>query len=383
MNTRQLTALVCFGGFASAGWADASYQESVQITGGQLVDTVKSIPFMPKSIQKMLAPTVTKKLLHGNQLASVSPSSTEIIDLDQETITRIDAEKKTYSVTTFAQMRKAIEDAPKKLQDAQAKAKQNQGSQRQAAPADSQAPQVQVTYEVSVSDGGPPQMVNGVMAKEQILTMKAHFTDPNAQPSAGPNTVTYTYISDIWTTPEPPEMKQVDEFYQRYGKKLMQGVDTAALVKSMQPALNGAALAPLFASNPNAGPALQEVMAKMATEMQKIKGTRVLEVARFGGEALTATPGAPPPPPEAAPPPQQSGASKLGALGAAFGKSVLGLGSLHRGTDQPPPDAAPASQSAMLFESTTQKSGFSAEPVTADAFQIPPGFSKVASPSDP
>jgi hypothetical protein len=278
-------------------------------------------------------------------------------------------------------MRKAFEDASKKMQEAQAKAKQNPGSK--PAPADGQqAPQVQLTYEVSVTDTGVVQPINGVTAKEQLLTMKAHVTDPNAQPGAGPNTVTYTYISDIWTAPEPPAMKQVDEFYQRYGKKLMQGVDTGAFMRSLQPSVSGAALAPVVASNPGMGPALQEMMVKMATEMQKIKGTRVLEVARFGGEALTATPGAPPPPPsDTPPPPQQSTASKLGAFGATLGKSMLGLGSLHRGTDQPAPDAAPASQSAVLFESTTQTFGFSADPVTADAFQIPAGYAKVASPT--
>jgi hypothetical protein len=399
MTIRNLMPLGCLLAATNVALADASYQETTQITGGQLVDTLKSVPFAPKQVKKMFDPVNSLKMLHGNQLASVSKSTTEIVDLDQETITRIDSEKKTYTVVTFAQMRQAIQDAPKKLQQAQAQMKQQQAPA--APPADSgQAPQIQVTYEVSVTDTGVSKVVNGVMSKEQLMTLKAHVTDPNAQPSAGPNTITYSYIADIWTAPEPPEMKEIDDFFLRYGKKMMQGIDAAALMKSMKPAIGGSSLAPLFASNPGMGPALQEMMKKMATEMQKIKGTTILEVTRFGGDTMPATAGAaavsPPPPPNAAGSAvanqvatntatdvASSETSKLGTVGAAFGRSLLGA--FHK-TTSPPASAntpasggAPAPSSAVLYETTTQKSDFSQEAIPAGAFQIPAGFSKVDS----
>src|SRR5580698_1955700 len=186
MTIRYLTSLGCLLAATNVALADASYQETTQITGGQLVDTLKSVPFAPKQVKKIFDPVNSLKMLHGNQLASVSKSTTEIVDLDQETITRIDSEKKTYTVVTFAQMRQAIQDAPKKLEQAQAQMKQQQASHAPPAPsADSgQAPQIQVTYEVSVTDTGASKAVNGVMAKEQLMTLKAHVSDPNAQPSA-------------------------------------------------------------------------------------------------------------------------------------------------------------------------------------------------------
>ena len=399
MTIRYLTSLGCLLAATNVALADASYQETTQITGGQLVDTLKSVPFAPKQVKKIFDPVNSLKMLHGNQLASVSKSTTEIVDLDQETITRIDSEKKTYTVVTFAQMRQAIQDVPKKLQQAQAQMKQQQAPA--AAPADGgQAPQIQVTYEVSVTDTGVSKAVNGVMSKEQLMTLKAHVSDPNAQPSAGPNTITYSYIADIWTAPEPPEMKEIDDFFLRYGKKMMQGIDAAALMKSMKPAIGGSAIAPLFASNPGMGPALQEMMKKMATEMQKIKGTTILEVTRFGGDAMPATAGAaavsPPPPPNAAGSAvanqvatntatdvAASETSKLGTVGAAFGRSLLGA--FHK-TTSPPASAntpasggAPASSSAVLYETTTQKSDFSQEAIPAGAFQIPAGYTKVDS----
>ena len=399
MITRYLKSIGCLLAVTNVALADASYQETTQITGGQLVDTLKSVPFAPKQVKKIFDPVNSLKMLHGNQMASVSKNTTEIVDLDQETITRIDSEKKTYTVVTFAQMRQAIEDAPKKLQQAQAQMKQQQAPPAPAADG-GQAPQIQVTYEVSVADTGVSKVVNGVMSKEQLMTLKAHVTDPNAQPSAGPNTVTYSYIADIWTAPEPPEMKQIDDFFLRYGKKMMQGIDAAALMKSMKPAIGGSAIAPLFAANPGMGPALQEMMKKMATEMQKIKGTTILEVTRFGGDAMPATPGvaavSPPPPPNSAGSAvatqvatgtatdvAASETSKLGTVGAAFGRSLLGA--FHK-TTSPPASAntpasggAPASSSAVLYETTTQKSDFSQEAIPAGAFQIPAGYTKVDS----
>jgi hypothetical protein len=404
MTIRYLTSLGCLLAATNMALADASYQETTQITGGQFVDTLKSMPFAPKQVKKIFDPVNSLKMLHGNQLASVSKTTTEIIDLDQETTTRIDSEKKTYTVVTFAQMRQAIQDAPKKLQQAQAQMKQQQAPTAPAADG-GQAPQIQVTYEVSVTDTGVSKVVNGVMSKEQLMTMKAHVTDPNAQPSAGPNSITYSYVADIWTAPEPPEMKEIDDFFLRYGKKMMQGIDAAALMKSMKPAIGGSSIAPLFASNPGMGPALQEMMKKMATEMQKIKGTTILEVTRFGGDAMPATPGAaaasPPPPPNAAGSAvanqvatntatdvASSETSKLGTVGAAFGRSLMGA--FHKATS-PTPTAnapasgapasggAPASSSAVLYETTTQKSDFSHEAIPAGAFQIPAGYTKVDS----
>ena len=83
-------------------------------------------------------------------------------------------------------------------------------------------------------------------------------------------------------------MKEIDDFYVRYGRKLMEGVDAAALMKAMQPVINGSALTALFATQPGAGSAAQDMMKKMATEIEKIKGTRILEVTRMGGEAMAA-----------------------------------------------------------------------------------------------
>ena len=108
MNIRKVAALGVMLLVNRVMFADASYQETSQITGGAMVAPLKSMSFLSKSMKDMFAPTTTTTMVHGNQKAVVSKETIEITDLDQETITQIDTVHKTYSVVTFAQMRQAF-----------------------------------------------------------------------------------------------------------------------------------------------------------------------------------------------------------------------------------------------------------------------------------
>jgi hypothetical protein len=375
---------------SSLAVADASYQETTQITGGTLVDSLKSSPLLRlggASAKKMFDPINKLVLVHGNQMAIVSATGTEIIDIDQETTTRIDNEKKTYSVTTFTEMRQAFKDAPKKLEQAQA-----QMQQRPAATPNDQAPQLQFTFDVSTSDTGETKLVNGQTCKEQIFTIKAHITDPKADPAQGPTTMTYNYADEVWTTPDPPEVRAVQDFYQRYAKKLMEGIDVSAMMKAVKPMISGSALAPMFAGNPGLGSAMQEMAKRMEVEQAKIRGTRVLEVTRLGGDVpagtATAT-GAPPATGDVATQAATDSAasqagSRFGSLGSLVTRGVAGAFGQRSSANKPASSAPPATPagptSAVLYETTTQKSQFSEETVPPDAFQVPSGYKKIASP---
>src|ERR1039458_4866214 len=120
--------------------ADSSYEHTTQITGGQLVSMLKNFAFISKQMRQMTEPTSEITMVHGNQKAVVSKDYTEIYDLDKEVFIHIDSTKKTYSVVTFADYRKMIQEMPAKMaqmqqqmKDAQAKAAQQQ-SQAPAIP---------------------------------------------------------------------------------------------------------------------------------------------------------------------------------------------------------------------------------------------------------
>ena len=108
----SLTLALSTTAFAS----DYTYQQTTQMTGGSLLHMMKTVGVFSSQARHMGDPIVSTIYLKDNRLANVSPESIEIIDLDQETMTQIDVMKKTYTVTTFAQMKQAMENARAQMQ---------------------------------------------------------------------------------------------------------------------------------------------------------------------------------------------------------------------------------------------------------------------------
>jgi hypothetical protein len=377
MKTRKLAAIAIVLLASRMTLADASYQETTQITGGSMVAPLKSMGFLSKSVGNMFAPNTTTTMVRGNQKVVAGKDSTEITDLDRETITHIDNLHRTYSVVTFAQMRQAFENMPKQMEQAQQQAKQDQPQQPQQPKTD-----LKTSFDVSVKNTGVSKDVNGLTAQEQLVTMQMHITDPNAAPDAT-NTMTYVVTTDAWIAPDPPEVKEVQEFDKKFGMKLMAGVDMSAWRSQM--AGQNPAMAQMFAGKPGS----QDAMAQMAKEMAKIQGTRVMEVTRMGGSGNgpgAAQDSAQASTPPATTTPASSNTSVGGLLGSALGGSALG--GFHRKKPAPadtnnstqPPDGSQNTSSAVLMETTTQKSNFSRESVPSSAFEVPPGYKKVETP---
>ncbi len=382
MNLRKVAA---FGILLLANrlmFADASYQETTQITGGSMMAPLKSMSFLSKSMRDMLAPITTTTMIHGNQKAVVGKDSIEITDLDKETVTHIDPVHKTYTVVTFAQMRQAFAQAPKQIQQAQAK----------QAPEQPQQPKsdLKTSFDVSVKNTGVTKEINGFSAQEQLVTLQMHVTDPNAPPAQGANAATYVVTTDAWITPDPPEVKEIQDFDKRFGQKLMEGVDLSAFkaqMTQMHDTGQNPGMSQMFAGKPGSA----EAMAEMGKEMAKLQGTRVMEVTRMGGSGTGpagAQNSAPPSDSAPAAAPTNSNGSVSGMLGSALGSSALGA--FHRKKAAQPasdtttttttnPDGTQTT-SAILMETTVQKSNFSQAPVSSSNFEVPAGYKKVETP---
>src|SRR5438874_2023795 len=69
--------------------ADFTYTETTQITGGSMLGLMKMAGAFSKDARKAGEPIVSTVAIKGNRMAHVNPTSTEIIDLDAETITTI------------------------------------------------------------------------------------------------------------------------------------------------------------------------------------------------------------------------------------------------------------------------------------------------------
>jgi hypothetical protein len=409
MSLTKIASLALLAG-PLACYADSSYEHTTQITGGQLINTLKNIPFVGRQMKKLSEPMSEITMVHGNQKAIVSKDYTEIWDLDKEEITHIDNVKKTYSVITFADMRKMLAELPAKMQEMQDKMKQAQSQQKTPPPNT-----LKYDFTTDVKDTGQTQMVDKYNTRQQIMTMKMTVTD-----TRDPQTnIAYSMTTEIWTTPDvPAEMTEVQDFDKRFAAKLMQGTDTKEVMAQMQNLRTGGAamMSTMFGAQPGAG----DAFAQMGKEMAKIKGTRIIEITRMGGSG-TGIQGQPDGQAGVAPS-QSSGqsvagqvatdttrntsqaaasntASHVGGLGGvALGSAMSGaLGGVfaHKKAKPaaPPPDttttsaAAPAQAApgqvvttdVTLMEMTTKTHDFSSETVPGSVFQVPAGFKQVES----
>ena len=344
-------------------FADYTYQETTQLTGGSVLSMMKMVGHFSSQARKAGEPIVSTVYLKGNRMATVNADSIEIIDLDKETITHADTQKKTYTVMTFEQMKQQIENARREMEKKQAE-------HPASAPEPKQNPDdVKVSFDVKVRKTGAEKQVNGLSGKEAILTMTMNATDQKTQ-QTGAMAVT----NDMWMVPAIPGYDQVREFHKRMAEKLASATNGLGLDFTRA-----------LAQNPGATEALVE----MGKEMQKLEGVPVQQIMRMGtttnGQPLPAASEAPLPPdnspamPSAGDVAKQSAASMLTSH-IPFG----GFGKKKQQNDQPPADPnanqkgnTPPPTSAILMESQTTVSSFSSAPVDDARFVVPAGFKQV------
>ncbi len=342
----------------SALFADYSYQQTTQITGGSILSMLKMAGAFSSQARKAGDPIVSNVYLKGDRMANVSRDSIEIIDLDKETVTHIDTLKRTYTIITFQQMKEQMEKAKQEME------------KRQAAPAAKpDASDVKMSFDVKVRKTGAEKQVSGLAANEAIMTMMMNATGQKSQ-----QTGNMAITNDMWLVPEVPGYAQMRDFYMRMAVKM--GTITAGI---------GLDLGKVLAQNPGATQAL----ADMGKEMQKLEGVPVMQIMRMGttvnGEPLPAASEAPLPADSTPAMPsgndiaKQSAASaltsRLGALGG-FG----GFGRKRKEQADPvPADQNPNAKmaqptSAVLMESQITSSNFSSDPVDPSHFEVPAGY---------
>jgi hypothetical protein len=390
MNIRPALALGLCLALPSTCFADFRYDETTKITGGSLVSMAKFAGAFSKSARSITDPVNSTILVKGNRMAHINQESTEIIDLDQETITNIDNVKKQYSVVTFAEMKAAMEEAVKKAQQ--------QAAAAPAATPTNTAPPPEMKFKVSVTNTGASKQVAGLPATESILRMSVDAKDQTSGKTGG-----MAMTNDMWMAPEIPGYDQVRDFNRRLAEKM--GSMMGSSMRSL--------MSPQMLS---AQPGMASGMADMTKEMSKLKGVPVSQIMRMGstldGTPLPAASEAPLPPS-----PNMPGAgdiagqaannaatsatntaaanaeNKVGGHMGSFGGvpsslGNLGFGGFHKKKPQPAdqpaqpaaaqPGAAPQN-AAVLMESSTEMTNFSSGSVDASLFNVPAGYAKTLS----
>jgi hypothetical protein len=353
MRIRYIAPLLLFA-LPTVLYADFSYTETTQITGGTIVAMMKMAGAFSKQARQAGDPIVSTVMIKGNRMVRSNPQRTEIVDLDKETITTIDHVKKQYTTMTFQQMKQQIDDAVKK-------AKEQKKTDTSSNPSDTD-----VSFQVKVRNTGATKDVDGISANEAILSMAMDATDKKSG-----QTGSLAITNDMYLAPEVPGYDEVRDFHKRFATKL-----GTVFSDSINPAM--------LASQPGAGKA----MADMVKEMSKLKGIPVYQVMRMGttadGTPLPAASEAPLPKSNTPEMPSAGQVAKDSATSAIT--SSLGLGGLggfghKKKADPPPADAADKANGgqtwAVLVESNTQMTGFSQASVDTSKFDIPAGYKQI------
>lgn len=208
--------------------------------------------FGGKSAREGVTSTVAVK---GNRmLTTTGDSSAQIVDLAEEKIYDLDLKKKSYKVTTFADLRRQMEESRRKAEE---EAKKEQASQKeQPQERDPNAKEVEIDFDVK--NTGEKKEINGFSTSQAIMTIAVREKGKTLQESGG-----LVLTSDMWMTPSVPAMKEVADFHAKYAQKLYGPMVSGASPQDM---------ASVMALYPMMKPALE----RMAAEGSKLQGTPIL-----------------------------------------------------------------------------------------------------------
>lgn len=312
-----------FAILAPSLFADFSYRQTSKITGGALAGMMKFAGAFSKQAREPMVSTV---LVKGSRMAHVSAHQAQVIDLDSETITHIDFDRKQYSVMTFAEMQQALQQASEQM--------------KRSRDAD-------VHFTISSKDTGATKQISGFDTHEMILNMRMEGTDKKTGNTGG-----LEVNADMWVAPRVSGYDEVAEFYKKMANKM-----------AWNPG------ASMFAGFAQSNPDISRGMGEVYKESAKLNGMPVYEVITIGGNMQgQAAPGAGAPQADGGEHPSAAGAL-AGALGGRFG-----LGKKKKAQQEEPQTA---SASGALIEMTTELSGFSSSAVDSSKFDPPAGFQKV------
>lgn len=186
----------------------------------------------------------------GDRKASVNDTTGQIIDLAEEKLYDLDMKKKAYKVTTFAELRRRMEEAQKKAQE---QAQKDEGKADKSAP-----PDKQVEIDFDIKNTGEKKTINGFDTHQAIVTVTVREKGKTLEQGGG-----IVMTADMWLAPTIKEMKEIRDFDMRYAQKLYGPVVAGASAEQMAAAM---AMYPM----------MKQAIGKMNAEGGKIDGTPVL-----------------------------------------------------------------------------------------------------------
>lgn len=270
---------------------------------------------------------VTTVSLKGDRLMTSNEMTGEIVDLAEEKIYELDMRRKSYTVLTFAEYRRRMDEA-------MAKAKEDTKADA------SEEPRSGKEYEVdfTVKQTGQSKTIAGLSAQESVATIAVREKGKRLEDGG--------FVLDValWMTTEGEALSELAAFRQRYAQKLL-GLDPAQAQADMRQAMA------MY-------PQMQKALERFRVEAAKLQGTPLSTVMTF---QVVASPQGDATAEKNDPPPTSVG-GLLGGLGRRMGRGKAA---------EPAAGGTPGRSTVLTSTTETLQLGTS---VAAGDVALPAGF---------
>jgi hypothetical protein len=319
--------------------ADIRSDQRVKFQLGGMVGKLVNM-FGGKGAREGVVSTVALK---GDRKATMSDTTGQIVDLSEEKIYDLDIRKKTYKVTTFAQLRAEMEKAQREAEKAAREERPSEPSK----PAEKDPNEKEFEVDFDLKNTGASRSINGFDTKQTVMTITVRENGKTLNESGG-----IVMTTDMWMAANAPSTKELIDFERRYAQQLYGPAMTGASAADMAMAM---------AMYPQMKPALE----KMRAEGTKIEGTAILTEMKM--EAVP--PGTADTTAEALPAPEAQPEQKKGRFGGLMG----GLKKMAEASQQQQKSGEQKPQRSIFLTTSVEMLKLTTD-VTADAVAIPAGF---------
>jgi len=200
--------------------------------------------------------TISTVAVKGNRKATINDAIGQIVDLSEEKIYDLDMKKKTYKVTTFAELRRQMEEAQKKAEEEARKEEARAPQKTESGKPDQ--PQVEVDFDIK--NTGEKKPLNGFDTHQAIVTVTVREKGKTLEQGGG-----MVMTTDMWLAPPIKEMKEITDFDIKYAEKLYGPIYGGVSAQQM------AMVTAMY-------PMMKDAVVKMNKEGGRIDGTAIMTV---------------------------------------------------------------------------------------------------------
>lgn len=192
-------------------------------------------------------PRTSTVAVHGDRKASLSEGSGQIVDLSEEKIYTLDAKKKTYTVTTFEELRQRMKEAQEEAQKEAEKAGEK--------PEEPGGPEYELDFDVK--ETGATKSLAGHNTRQVIAIVTMRQKGKTLEEGGG-----LVLTSDMWLAPKIAALDEIQAFDRKFAEKVYGEMAT----------MTADQLAALLAMHPG----FKDAQARLAQEADKLAGTSIL-----------------------------------------------------------------------------------------------------------